>query len=147
MTADPAAKLPFEDSIGFLVRDLNRAIQRDLQSRIAAHGVPPGAWYFLRVLWEEDGLTQRELAQRVGMREPTAVIALRGMEAAGWLRRERSAEDRRKVHLFLTAQGHALREALMPAAHAVNAQAAEGVDVPAFIALLRQVRANFAADG
>jgi DNA-binding MarR family transcriptional regulator len=141
--AGPIAKLAFADSIGFLVRDLNRAIQRDLQSRIAAHGVPPGAWYFLRVLWEEDGLTQRELARRVGMREPTAVIALRGMEAAGWLRRVRSAEDRRKVHLYLTGSGQALREVLMPAAHAVNARAGQGVEVAAFIDLLRRVRANF----
>ena len=35
------------------MRDLNRAIQRHLQARLQPHGVAPGAWYFLRVLWEE----------------------------------------------------------------------------------------------
>ncbi len=70
-------------SLGYLVRDANRAFQRLLERRISPHGVTRGQWYFLRVLWEEDGLSQRELSARVGMMEPTTVIALRGMEKAG----------------------------------------------------------------
>lgn len=77
--------------------------------------MPPSARYFLRVLWKEDGLTQREPARRVGIRKPTAVITLRGMEAAG----------------------HALREVLLPAAPAVNTRAGQGLDATAFISLLR----------
>ncbi len=115
--------LPLEESLGFQVRDLNRLMQRALAQRIAPHGVAPGAWYFLRVLWEEDGLTQRELVARIGMQEPTAVIALRGMEEAGWITRARSEADRRKVHVHLTPAGRALRETLLPEARAVIAQA------------------------
>lgn len=110
--------------------------------------MPPGAWYLLRVLWEEDGLTQRDLARRVGMMEPTAVIALRGMEERGWIRRLRSETDRRKVHLFLTPAGQALREALVPEAHAVNALATGGLsgdEARMLRALLRRARAAFPA--
>jgi DNA-binding MarR family transcriptional regulator len=142
-TADP---LPFEHSIGFLVRDLNRAIQRNLQARLQAHGVAPGAWYFLRVLWEEDGITQRDLARRVGMTEPTAVIALRGIEAQGLIHRTRSETDRRAVCIHLTPEGRALREALIPEAHAVNAIATHGMsedEVRMFRSLLRRSRTNF----
>ena len=60
-------------SLGYLVRDANRAFQRLLERRISPHGVTRGQWYFLRVLWEEDGLSQRELSARVGMMEPTTV--------------------------------------------------------------------------
>ena len=42
-----------------------------------------GQWYFLRVLWITDGLSQRELSARVGMMEPTTVIALRSMRTLG----------------------------------------------------------------
>lgn len=138
--------LPFEESVGFLVRDLNRAIQRDIQLGIQGHGVPPGAWYFLRVLWEEDGLTQRELADRIGMREPTAVVALRGMEQAGWIARVRSQTDKRKVYLHLTPAGQALREELMPVAFEVNARATAGFspdETRMFVALLRRARGHF----
>ena len=137
--------LPLEDSLGFQVRDLNRLMQRALAARIQPRGVAPGAWYFLRVLWEEDGLTQRELADRIGMREPTAVIALRGMEAAGWITRERAAADRRKAQVRLTPAGRALRDALLPEAHAVVAEATRGLSAEegaALLALLRRARAN-----
>jgi DNA-binding MarR family transcriptional regulator len=140
-----AAPLPFADSLGYQVRELNRAIQRNLQARIQPFGVTLGAWYFLRVLWETDGLTQRELAQTTGMQEPTAVIALRGMEAAGWIRREPSAADRRKVAIHLTPAGRALREKLLPEAHAVLEDATQGMteeDRATLLALLRRARAN-----
>lgn len=143
----PVRPLPFDESVGFLVRDLNRAIQRALQAKLAESGVAPGAWYFLRVLWEEEGLTQRELAARVGMMEPTAVIALRGLERAGWIRRRRSPEDRRKILVTLTPAGRALRERLLPLAHEVNARATAGLDAAEramLIALLRRMRANLA---
>lgn len=139
--------LPFDQSLGYLVRDLNRAIQRGLQARIQPSGVTLGAWYFLRVLWEEESLTQRELAGRIGMQEPTAVIALRGMEEAGWITRERNAQDRRKVHISLTDQGRALRDTLLPEAKAVIAQALDGMapaEAEVLLALLRRARANLA---
>jgi DNA-binding MarR family transcriptional regulator len=137
--------LPFDESVGFLVRDLNRAIQRALQAKLAASGVAPGAWYFLRVLWEEEGLTQRALAGRVGMMEPTAVIALRGLERAGWIFRTRNPTDRRKIHVSLTPAGRALRERLLPLAHAVNAEVCRGLsaeDQAGLVALLRRARGN-----
>jgi DNA-binding MarR family transcriptional regulator len=139
--------LPLEDSLGFQVRDLNRLMQRALAERIAGAGVANGAWYFLRVLWEEDGLTQRELAERIGMREPTAVIALRGMEQAGWITRARG-DDRRKVHVRLTPRGRALRERLLPEAHAVIARATAGMtkdEAAALLALLRRARTGLGA--
>jgi DNA-binding MarR family transcriptional regulator len=61
--------------------------------------VTRGHWYFLRALWVEDGLTQRELSARVGMMEPTTVIALKGLEKAGLVRRARSRKDARRVHV------------------------------------------------
>jgi DNA-binding MarR family transcriptional regulator len=137
--------LPFDESVGFLVRDLNRAIQRALQAKLAASGVAPGAWYFLRVLWEEEGLTQRALAGRVGMMEPTAVIALRGLERAGWIIRTRNPTDRRKIHVSLTPAGRALRERLLPLAHAVNAEVCRGLSAEeqaGLFVLLRRARGN-----
>lgn len=137
--------LPLEESLGFQLRDANRLMQRALAARIQPRGVAPGAWYFLRVLWEEDGLTQRELASRIGMQEPTAVIALRGMEEAGWITRDRSAEDRRKVHIRLTPAGRALRETLLPVAREVNTLATAGLsesETTTLLALLRRVRAG-----
>jgi DNA-binding MarR family transcriptional regulator len=114
-------------SLGYLVRDANRAFQRLLEKRIAPHGVTRGQWYFLRVLWEEDGLSQRELSARVGMMEPTTVIALRGMEKAGLIRRTRSTDDRRVTRVHLTPKAKRLRGRLLQLSQGVNEQGAQGI--------------------
>lgn len=88
------------------------------------HGITLGMWYFLRVLWEEDGLSQRELSDRVGTMEPTTLEAIRAMEAKGLVRRERDANDGRKRLVFLTEQGRALEELLLPLAQALVQEAA-----------------------
>jgi len=128
-------------SLGYLVRDANRAFQRLLEKRIAPHGVTRGQWYFLRVLWEEDGLSQRELSVRVGMMEPTTVIALRGMEKAGLIRRTRSLADRRVTRVHLTAKAKRMRARLLQISQGVNDQGADGID-PVDLAQFRRVIAR-----
>jgi DNA-binding MarR family transcriptional regulator len=128
-------------SLGYLVRDANRAFQRLLEKRISPHGVTRGQWYFLRVLWEEDGLSQRELSSRVGMMEPTTVIALRGMAKAGLIRRVRGIDDRRVTRVHLTAKARRLRDRLLQISQGVNDQGAEGVD-PAALAQFHRVIAR-----
>jgi DNA-binding MarR family transcriptional regulator len=117
-----------------VVRDVHRAFSRALQAKIAAHGVSMGQWFFLRALWDEDGLTQRELSQRVGMMEPTTVTALNSMERRGLVERVRNPHDRRKVNIYLTPKGRSLREVLLPCAAEVSELATRGVQ-PADLAL------------
>ncbi len=50
------------DRMAHLVKDVARSFLRSLQVRLAVHGVTLGHWTFLRILWERDGLTQRELS-------------------------------------------------------------------------------------
>jgi MarR family transcriptional regulator, organic hydroperoxide resistance regulator len=121
--------LPPSRSFGYLVRQTHRAFTRALQARIAPHGVSIGMWYFLRVLWQEDGISQRELSQRVGMMEPTTASALNNMERKGFVRRLRNRTDRRVVNVFLTERGRALRRELLPLAADVNDIAVRGLSV------------------
>jgi DNA-binding MarR family transcriptional regulator len=115
------------NSLGYLTRIAFRAFSRALELRTQPHGVSSGQWRFLRVLWQEDGLTQRELSRRVGMREPTTVIALKSLEKSNFVRREQSTEDRRRVHVFLTPLAKRLEKKLLPAVAEVNAIATAGL--------------------
>lgn len=137
--------LPPRLSSGYLVRDAHRAFQRLLERRIAAYGVTRGQWYFLRVLWITDGLSQRELSARVGMMEPTTVIALRSMERSGLIQRIRSDDDRRKVGVFLTAKAKRLRNELLAVAKSITDAAEDGVsarDLGIFRRVITQMTAN-----
>jgi DNA-binding MarR family transcriptional regulator len=126
-TADGRAEFPPAESSGYLVRDAHRAFQRLLEKRIAPYGVARGQWYFLRVLWTEDGLSQRELSARVGMMEPTTVIALRSMEKAGLIRRVRSSDDKRKAQVWLTPKAQRMRNELLSVARSITDQAEDGL--------------------
>jgi DNA-binding MarR family transcriptional regulator len=137
------------NSIGYLTRIAFRAFSRALEVRTAPHGVSSGQWRFLRVLWREEGLTQRELSRRVGMREPTTVIALKSLERSGFIKRHKSMEDRRKVHVFLTDEAKALQPVLLPAVAEVNRIALEGLteaEVGVLRKALNQVARNLATD-
>ena len=117
--------LPLEKSVGYQVRMTHRALQRYLQVKIGPHGVTLGMWYFLRILWREDGLTQRELSHRIGTREPTTLIAILAMQRRGLVARVRDRTDRRKWIVSFTAAGRRLEAELLPvAAEVVNTEIA-----------------------
>ena len=140
-----AVAFPPRLSSGYLVRDAHRAFQRLLERRLAAYGVARGQWYFLRVLWIADGLSQRELSARVGMMEPTTAIALRSMERSQLIRRLRANDDRRKVRVFLTAKAKRLRNELLMLARGITAEAEQGLaarDLATFRRVIARMTAN-----
>ena len=116
-----------DDRLAHLVKDATRALVRALQMRLAAHAVSFGHWSFLRILWEGDGLTQRELSEQAGVMEPTTFAALKAMERLGYITRRRRGDDRKKIYIFLTRGGRALRRKLVPLAEDVNRIAVHGV--------------------
>jgi DNA-binding MarR family transcriptional regulator len=127
-----------DDRLAHLVKDATRALVRGLQMRLAEHAVSFGHWSFLRILWEGDGITQRELSEQAGVMEPTTYSALKAMERLGYIARRKLGGDRKKVHVFLTAKGRRLRDRLVPLAEDVNRIAVRGAK-PAEITIARSV--------
>ncbi|RAO75400.1 MarR family winged helix-turn-helix transcriptional regulator [Dyella jiangningensis] len=62
------------------------------------------------VLWEQDGLTVRELGQRLQLDSGTLTPLLKRLQAAGLVDRQRRTEDEREVDIRLTDAGLALRD-------------------------------------
>ena len=153
---DPAAILHHwreavpNDRLAHLVKDATRVFQRALQARLAAHDVSFGHWSFLRILWEHDGLTQRELSNAAGVMEPTTHSALNAMEQLGLIQRRRLEGDQRNLHIFLTAAGKKLKTKLVPHAIAVNDLAVKGIsaaDISATRRVLLEMIENLARNG
>ena len=126
------------DRMAHLVRDIERAFRRALQNRLAAHGVPFGQWSFLRILWETDGLTQKELSIRAGVMEPTTFAAMKAMEAQGYIVRKQLPTNKKNIYVHLTPAGRALKKRLVPLAEDTNRISITNLD-PADIATARRV--------
>ena len=146
----PDDQLSPEDTVGFLLWDTTRAFTTRFSKRIASHGVTFGLWPFLRALWEEDGLTQRQLSERVRMKGPTTVAAVNRLEARGLVRRTHNEQDGRKINVFLTPEGRRIYDLVMPEVAAINRQGVDGLseaEQEELKRLLRGLRGNMTADG
>jgi len=116
-----------QERFAHLVKLAARGLARALQMRLTEHSVSYGHWTFLRILWEEEGLTQRELSARAGVMEPTTFAALTAMVQRGYVTRRRNPQSRKEMQVFLTPQGRALQAKLVPLAEEVNDVALRGV--------------------
>jgi DNA-binding MarR family transcriptional regulator len=138
-----------EDRLAHLVKDATRALVRALKVRLAEHSVSFGHWTFLRILWEHDGLTQRELSNEAGVMEPTTFTALAAMQRLGYVVRRRRGDNRKNVYVHLTPRGRALKRKLVPLAEDVNRVAVRGMraaEVARLRAALLAVIENLADD-
>lgn len=108
------------DRLAHLARDAGRSCVRSLQMRLAREGISFGQWSFLRILWQEDGVTQRELSSRAGVTEPTAFVVLKSLEHQRCVARKQMSGNRKNLYIYLTPKGRALRENLEPLAEEVN---------------------------
>ncbi|HEY8507553.1 MAG TPA: MarR family transcriptional regulator [Steroidobacteraceae bacterium] len=138
-----------DQSIGYLVRRTFRSFTSSLELRLKQHDITLSSWYFLRLLWERDGLSQKELSDELGLTQPTTVTAMDNLEALGLIERRRNAEDRRKVNIFLTKKGRQLEEKLVKYAAEVNKAALRDISAEEFRQLwdmLERINASLAKD-
>jgi DNA-binding MarR family transcriptional regulator len=117
--------------------------------RLAEHAVSYGHWSFLRILWESEGLTQRQLSGQAGVMEPTTFSALNAMERLGYVVRKPSPTSRKEVHVYLTRKGRGLKDKLVPLAEEVNEVALRDIGAADIATTRRTLLAfieNLAAD-
>jgi DNA-binding MarR family transcriptional regulator len=85
-------------------------------------GQPP----VLFILLEQDGLTQRELAERLEITPATMTKMLQRMEKAGFIQRQPDAHDQRVSRVYLTQQGHDVHARLEEIWQQLNTENFEG---------------------
>jgi DNA-binding MarR family transcriptional regulator len=95
--------------IGLMIR-ASKLMRAAADEAMSEHGVRVGQNIILEVLWETDGLTPGELADRMHLTTPTIVNTARRMEAAGLLTRRRDPRDARLVRLYLTDRARAAQQ-------------------------------------
>ncbi|MEM9048373.1 MAG: MarR family winged helix-turn-helix transcriptional regulator [Pseudomonadota bacterium] len=116
-----------DERLAHLNSVLERRFRRALERQLEPHGVPFGHWAFLRILWKEEGLSQRELADRSGLTTPTVHAAVTKMEAHGIIVRKVPAGNTTRPLVYLTERGRELRSVLEPLAVSTNAAATVGI--------------------
>ena len=136
-------------SPGHVINYLARLFAKALYRRIGVHGITRGQFPVLLVLWEQEGPTQSELAERLAVEQPTMAGTLKRMERDGLIRRVPDPADRRQARIHLTGRGRQLEEVLTTSARETNAVALQGLsaaDTARLMSLAGRLVANLEQD-
>ena len=134
---------PTEIPIGLLVSSTAKVLSREFDAALASVGGSRPTWLVLLSLKTAGHRTQGELAEAVGIRQPTLSHHLDGMEREGLVRRERTADNRRVQTVTVTEAGEALFLRLRRAAGAFDGRLRAGLD-DVEVAELRRLLAQLA---
>jgi len=94
------------DTIGFQAAQLARLVANRLREALLPLGVQPAQAAALIEIGRAEGLTQKELVERLDVEQPGVARTLNGLEADGWITRR--AKAGRAQGLYLTDKARAL---------------------------------------
>lgn len=119
-----------EQSLGYQIRYAYRIFVKALADELGPYRITTGQWSALRVLWEQEGLSQVELAQRMMVEKASLTAVLKAMAGQGLITRVRNADDRRKLNIYLTASGRRLKGKILPLIGKINKRATRRLSSP-----------------
>ena len=126
-----------------------RAGRTALSARLSAMGLYPGQDAVLLALGAEDGLSLRDLAERLTVRPPTITKTVARLTTQDLVEMRASVTDARQSHAFLTAKGQALVEEVRETQRAVERNALRGLsekERKTLRKLLQKVERNLGVD-
>ena len=102
--------LNLSNQMCFAVYSTAHALNRVYKPLLDPLGLTYPQYLVMLVLWEADGLTVKQIGERLRLDSGTLTPLLKRLQAAGHVRRDRDTSDERQVRISLTEQGQALRE-------------------------------------
>jgi DNA-binding MarR family transcriptional regulator len=141
---------PVRHNVGFLLHYADRVFTKALSEELKSRDATIVRWSVLRVLSDEDGISQVELADRMLVEKANLTAVLEAMVRDGLLVRSRDKQDMRKSKVFLTARARELKRELVPCVKSINAEATRGMNefaIEQFCELLSQLISNLEASG
>lgn len=118
------------DGAGFctLLGETGRSWRYRLDQRLKPLGLSQAKWItLLKLAGAEDGMTQKELAERLGIESPTLARLLDRMAADGWIERRGSNVDRRSKTVHLCPKSQAILAQIDAVAARLRAELLDGI--------------------
>ena len=137
------------DSATYLASLLAKSFSRALQERGQKLGFAPGQFPVLLELWSEEGLTQKQLLDRLDIEQATMANTLARMERDGLILRKKHPTDKRALQIFLTDKARAMEAEAKAAAIAADQSLLSGVrhfEREVMLEYMRMAIANGARD-
>ncbi len=115
------------DSLGFILSKVNTKLKNEFLQQLREYDTTPEQWAILCCLWEQDGITPKEIADLTCKDKPTTSRIIEKLIKKGFVIRNLHPLDKRAVQIFLTDAGWDLREQLIPRASCLLEKATKGI--------------------
>jgi MarR family transcriptional regulator for hemolysin len=124
---------------------VSRRWRTRLDARFKAMGLTQARWIALLELSRSGPISQRELADRLGVEGPTIVRLLDGLERGGLVERRGCEDDRRLKRIHLTERSEAMLTTMKAISDALRRELLAGIaadDLDAALRVLRTISAR-----
>ncbi|ACS99813.1 MarR family winged helix-turn-helix transcriptional regulator [Paenibacillus sp. JDR-2] len=105
--------IPLDAHLCFSLYACSRAIFRMYRPLLDDLDLTYPQYLVLLALWEHETMSVKDISEQLVLDSGTLTPMLKRMEAAGLVRRERSKEDERVLHIRITDKGIALKDQSM----------------------------------
>ena len=121
-----------QDSLGLMIYRTALALKSALQRCFKENGfeITAEQWVIMRHLWEEEGLSQREIGEKAAKDKPNITRMLDALEKKRLIFRQPDPRDRRKFCVYLTKEGKQLHERLLPLSQTLREQVTRSLSRP-----------------
>ena len=137
---------PNIDELGLVLFGTARAWRTKLDQRLRPLGLSQGKWRTLvQLSLGGNKLTQKEIAERMGIEGPTLAGLLDRLQKDGWIERRCSADDRRCKIVHLQRRSKAVLDKIFDAAHDLRHELIEDIpqrNLEICVRVLGQIRAK-----
>jgi len=139
-------KYDFENSIGFIVNTTAKSFQRSFDLELRKNvGVTLSQWRVVSALVLQPGLTQKEIANKMGIEGATLVPVIDKMEKEGLLKRKQDSTDRRANRIYLTSKVDSLWMSMTDCALKIRKSSIKNIpenDIQITLDTLRKISRN-----
>ncbi len=133
----------------FQLEHFCRLHRQSLALKLAPYDVTPGQIPLLICLWDQEGVSQKELLQQVDIEQPTLANTLKRMQRDELVKAERDGNDRRKVIYRLTYRGKKAKTVVQAALNDVQSICETNLsvtDIKYFTRILEQMTQRLKQD-
>lgn len=99
-----------DNEIRELLGKLSAQSRRNYAGALRQHNIHVGQDHALCQLWQEDGITQLELSERLGCEPPTVTNMIKKLEEYGLVYRKKDLQDGRVTRVYITDEGRSLQQ-------------------------------------
>ena len=121
-----------QDSLGLMIYRTALALKSALQRCFKEKGfeITAEQWVIMRHLWEDEGISQREIGEKAAKDKPNITRMLDALEKKRLIFRQPDPRDRRKFCVYLTKEGKQLHERLLPLAQTLRERVTRSLSQP-----------------